>query len=1034
MITPRRTRLVRVPDLHAFRDAIIRLVSAPASSSPSATAAGAPPSTVVLVPTAGARRQLSRLLGEAPHVAVLTRDEFYDWLHARLPAAAPRLGPLERDSLAQASARAAASALRAMPDLHGPELAGPDPLAIAPERADPDADTNADADRSAADTAAAPTAVSKRDAGVVPFRLRPGLIAEMLRFYDQLRRQSQRLERFNELIEETLGGGAGDRGTDRLLSQTRFLNETFRELERRVERSGAWDEHTLRARLMQTPIAPTLDHVVVTVADWIAEPDGLYIGDFDLLARMPGVQQLDLVCTEQLLGSEFHERIHSWWPGLDEVDAVDLLGPAERRRPRLETPRDGSDHLWFTHRDREQELVAVAQHVKAARRRGEAAPLDQTAVVFKHPLPYLYLAEGTLGAAHLPFTAADALPLAGEPYVATLDLVLELVESSFARDGLLALLATPHLRIGDPPPSAAALRAFDRELRERGYLGDLVRLEELAAGWGEEPATGSATPARPALDAALLLARRLAPLLDAAPASMQVQRVIDFLAAHAAPIVAGEPHADREQRARAVVGDLLLGLATAHAAHHDPDWTIVDLAAAIRRWVEEQTFAGREPTATGVQLLDDRAVRYGAFADITIVGVIETEWPEKQARNIFYPSGLLKALGWPSEHTRRRASDARFVDLMATATQRVAVSTVTLDDEALVMRSMQLDEIPRARLSTAPAVDDLARITADDALTAEPVRLDVLAPAARRWADLRVARTPTADPRFHGSVGARPERPWSVSALEAYLACPFKFFAQHVLKLDEEPEDSDVMNPRQQGQFVHKVFEQFFATWKRTGHGGITPELLDEARAIFAEVVEQELQSLPEAEAGLERTRLLGSPAAAGLGEAVMRMEAERPVRVVERLLEARLDGPVTIATAAGPRVIQLKGKADRIDLLADGSFRLVDYKLGWPPQRARALQLPIYALAAQQRLREQQGQSWELGEAAYLAFKGPKRVVPLYSQPADREKVLAEAQQRVADTLDAIGRGEFPPRPEDVFLCETCSFAAVCRKDYVDE
>ena len=50
----------------------------------------------------------------------------------------------------------------------------------------------------------------------------PALSTEMLRFYDQLRRQSQRLERFHELIEETLGGGgAGDRGTDRLLAQTR---------------------------------------------------------------------------------------------------------------------------------------------------------------------------------------------------------------------------------------------------------------------------------------------------------------------------------------------------------------------------------------------------------------------------------------------------------------------------------------------------------------------------------------------------------------------------------------------------------------------------------------------------------------------------------------------------------------------------------------------------------------------------------------------------------------------------------------------
>jgi hypothetical protein len=69
-----------------------------------------------------------------------------------------------------------------------------------------------------------------------------------------------------------------------------------------------------------------------------------------------------------------------------------------------------------------------------------------------------------------------------------------------------------------------------------------------------------------------------------------------------------------------------------------------------------------------------------------------------------------------------------------------------------------------------------------------------------------------------------------------------------------------------------------------------------------------------------------------------------------------------------------------------------------------------------------------------YLAFKGPRRVVPLVAATGQREEMLARAQQRLADTLDAIERGEFPPAPDDVHRCETCSFAAVCRKDYVGD
>ena len=82
----------------------------------------------------------------------------------------------------------------------------------------------------------------------------------------------------------------------------------------------------------------------------------------------------------------------------------------------------------------------------------------------------------------------------------------------------------------------------------------------------------------------------------------------------------------------------------------------------------------------------------------------------------------------------------------------------------------------------------------------------------------------------------------------------------------------------------------------------------------------------------------------------------------------------------------------------------------------------------------QHRGRSWRLGEAVYLAFKGPRRVVPLFASDTDRVRVLADAQQRLVETVDAIARGDFPPAPDDVWRCETCSFSSVCRKDYVGD
>src|SRR5207244_2050392 len=111
-----------------------------------------------------------------------------------------------------------------------------------------------------------------------PFDVRPGLVAEMLRFYDQLRRQGQTVQRFEELLVARLEGDE-DRGAVRLLEQTRFLAASFHAYERRLETIDAVDEHRLRAHLLATAPAtsPPLTDIIVAVGDWIADPYGLAI-------------------------------------------------------------------------------------------------------------------------------------------------------------------------------------------------------------------------------------------------------------------------------------------------------------------------------------------------------------------------------------------------------------------------------------------------------------------------------------------------------------------------------------------------------------------------------------------------------------------------------------------------------------------------------------------------------------------------------------------------------------------------------------
>jgi RecB family exonuclease len=265
-----------------------------------------------------------------------------------------------------------------------------------------------------------------------------------------------------------------------------------------------------------------------------------------------------------------------------------------------------------------------------------------------------------------------------------------------------------------------------------------------------------------------------------------------------------------------------------------------------------------------------------------------------------------------------------------------------------------------------------------------------------------------------------------------------------VLQVAEEPEDENSRSPLQRGRFLHELFETFFHEWQARGRGRITSREMAEARALFEEIAEPALRSLSPAEAGLERARLFGSAVGSGIADRVFAMEAERGVEIRERLMEYELDGEFTFTGEDGERrAVRLRAKIDRVDVLGDGTFRLIDYKTKYVPDRRTALQLPIYSACVHTTLSEQHGRDIAASEAMYLSFEGPQAVValdPSTGSGSARAKSTAEergklfedvttaAEHRLVATLNDIARGHYPPAPESKNLCTMCRFTAVCR------
>jgi RecB family exonuclease len=410
---------------------------------------------------------------------------------------------------------------------------------------------------------------------------------------------------------------------------------------------------------------------------------------------------------------------------------------------------------------------------------------------------------------------------------------------------------------------------------------------------------------------------------------------------------------------------------------------------------------------------------------------------------VLYPSSLLAlleplpAIADPTARERDALKSARaqFRDLVLSAAACVRLSTFSLEHDAVVEPSVLLDDVPAFGLARSPRVGAAVRVAYAEALALAPRRADVLPEYAAAWGAMRLSEDSRLPQRLQGDAGGWCLPRVSISRLELFLNCPFKFFAAQVLRLEEPPEDEAVQTPLERGRFLHDLWEHFFAEWQRRGHGRIDPEHFDDARRLFAEISEEALGTLSPAEAALERQRLLGSAVDPGIAHRVFAMEASRPGRILERLLEFPLEGEFVFHGHDGaPRTVSLNAKTDRIDVLADGTIRVIDYKSKNTPDTKVALQLPIYARLAREVLERRRGRAVSLGEALYLSFEGNKAVVPL--RPAKGQTlddVVADAEDRALRAIDRIGEGQFPVRPLKKSLCAPCSFRAVCRLEIVD-
>jgi RecB family exonuclease len=944
---------------------------------------------IVIVPTQAAgellRQTVEAAAADDGRSAVflpdfVTRDEWLMRLHASLVPRAPLLSRLEREILLERAAR---------------------------ETAD------------------------RRRFGL-PFDLRPGLVAAMLGFYDELRRRQRTVRRFARALFDDLRVERGtDRGSEGLIQQTCFLGLAFLAYSRAVAASGALDEHMLAARVRAEQPTLDVDHLVVAVADHPADPRGLWPSDFDLIGRLRTLPRVDVVVTDEIHDAGFRERMEHELPGIVEA----RVPPREAPSAHLLRP-PGDPHLpVFVSRDREEELRDIARAIRAAAVDGRLR--NPVAVVFQRPLPYLYLARQIFDDARVPYQALDALPLAAEPYAALLDLVLTAARADEPGPPALALLRSSSLEFADAgghTVSRTDAAVLERVLTERRALGCASPVAEIEAFFGEAAARRglSRASARRAAEAMEAAHAELEPFRTGGAASLQVGALRTFLDRHDGGWARADDWARRHRRARAGVLALLQTIVEACAAHDDRPRDRETLTALVHHALEAHTFAPKLGDA-GVHLVDAVAARFGAFDRVYLVGLVETEWPERMRRNVFYGAGLLKALGWPQDGEHARAEQATFRDLLELAARETRLSAFQFEGDAMTALSPMLEStvgLPAVEADPLPAQP----LFADELLTYEEVPAGLEADVAV-WSALRRSRPALTDRRYAGFVSPQAPQAYRISRVDRYIDCPFKYFAESVLRLPDDREAESGLSPLERGTLLHELFERFYAAWQKDGYGAITMANLPDALQRFTALTHDVLNSLPSADRVLEEARLLGSIVSRGVAERVFELEIDAGVEVESRLLEYELRGTFSFPRPGHLTVrdVEIHGKADRIDVLQDGSLRVVDYKLGRMPEVESSIQIAVYAHAARQRLEATDGRAHPIAMAHYLAFGDDRRLEGRLADRAEETPLAVDARvQAFTRAVEQIEAGEFPPRPRRVAECAWCRFSGVCRKEYL--
>ncbi|MEI7973236.1 MAG: PD-(D/E)XK nuclease family protein, partial [Bdellovibrio sp.] len=268
------------------------------------------------------------------------------------------------------------------------------------------------------------------------------------------------------------------------------------------------------------------------------------------------------------------------------------------------------------------------------------------------------------------------------------------------------------------------------------------------------------------------------------------------------------------------------------------------------------------------------------------------------------------------------------------------------------------------------------------------------------------------EPQIPAAPSVQPKL--SPTSIQRYLNCPFQFYAEKILGLEQPPEISWKLDPRSLGTWLHAALEKMIRLEPLPSAQQIAAMLQNTAQDLKLQILEP--RSLDWLKSRWARRLDIR------LQEEQKRQQLGVKIWAVEHEFQCEIQG------------FQVRGKVDRIDLWPDGNFEILDYKIRYQPRyeirnwlKENEIQLALYwkILESQSLL------PGPISRASYVFLDqlAEAQLTRDANSGQDFHEIFTHVETKLNLALQKLSRSDYLPQPREDEICNDCNWRSLCRE-----